>query len=50
MRSALALLETRILFANDIALATTNDDLAILGQSLDAAANFHIKLQLVRTA
>jgi hypothetical protein len=39
--SALALLETLVLLVDDEPLAFANDDLAILGASLDAAADFH---------
>jgi hypothetical protein len=38
---SLTLLEARVLLVDDEPLALSNDDLAILGASLDAAADFH---------
>jgi hypothetical protein len=38
---ALPLLQAGVLLVNDEPLATSADDLAILGPSLDAAFNFH---------
>jgi hypothetical protein len=37
----LALLEPGVLLVDDVPLAPPDDDLAVLGTSLDAASNFH---------